>query len=284
LKYYVVIPAHNEEAFLEETLSSLSKQTLLPQKVIIVNDNSTDGTEGIIDTYCKTYGFYQKLNTSSSKEHLPGSKVINAFRKGLDLLDDTYDFIVKLDADLILPTNYFETIASVFKEDPKIGLAGGFVYELDSNRNWTLNHPMNKKHVRGAFKAYTKACFKSIDGLKSAMGWDTVDELLTQYHGFEIETMDELKVKHLRPTGNAYNAKAKLMQGEAMYAMDYGFWLTLIASFKMALKQKNPKTLYHNMKGYLKAKRTQHQKMVSPEEGSFIRSLRWKGIKQKVLG
>ncbi|WP_273272700.1 glycosyltransferase family 2 protein [Maribacter polysiphoniae] len=283
MKYYIVIPAHNEEAFLEETLSSLSTQTLPPKKVIIVNDNSSDGTEKIIDAFCNKYNTYLKLNTSSSKEHLPGSKVINAFRKGLALLDDEYDFIVKLDADLILPKNYFESIASVFNENKNIGLAGGFVYELDSNNEWTLNHPMNKKHVRGAFKAYTKACFKSIDGLRNAMGWDTVDELLAQYHGFEIKTLDELRVKHLRPTGKAYNAKAKLMQGEAMYAMDYGFLLTSIASLKMALKQKNTKTFYHNMKGFFKAKASNLQKMVSPEEGKFIRKLRWKGIKGKII-
>lgn len=284
MEYYIVIPAHNEEAFLDETLRSLAAQTLPPKKVVIVNDHSTDGTEDIIDRYCEAHGFYTKLNTSSSNEHLPGSKVINAFRKGENLLDDAYDFIVKLDADLILPENYFETIASVFKDDPKVGLAGGFVYELDSNNEWTLNHPMDKKHVRGAFKAYTKPCYQAIDGLKNKMGWDTVDELLTQYHGYEIKTVDTLHVKHLRPTGKAYNAKAKLMQGEAMYTMDYGFWLTLIASSKMAVKQKNPKTLYHNMKGYLKAKRNQLPKMVTPNEGIFIRKLRWRGIKKKLLG
>lgn len=283
MNYYIVIPAHNEEAFLEETLRSLSAQTLQPKKVIIVNDNSSDGTEKIIDTFCSKYQTYLKLNTSSSKEHLPGSKVINAFRKGLALLDDEYDFIVKLDADLILPKNYFETIASVFNENKNIGLAGGFVYELDANNEWTLNHPMNKKHVRGAFKAYTKACFKSIDGLRNAMGWDTVDELLAQYHGFEIKTLDELQVKHLRPIGKAYNAKAKLMQGEAMYAMDYGCLLTSIASLKMAMKQKNPKTMYHNMRGFFKAKANNLQKMVTPEEGKFIRKLRWKGIKDKII-
>ncbi len=284
MEYYIVIPAHNEEAFLEETLRSITTQTLLPKKAIIVNDHSTDGTENIIDRYCNTHGFFTKLNTSSSDEHLPGSKVINAFRKGHDLLDDSYDFIVKLDADLILPENYFETIASVFQQDPKIGLAGGFVYELDANNLWTLNHPMDKKHVRGAFKAYTKACFKAIGGLKNKMGWDTMDELLTQYHGFDIKTIAGLKVKHLRPTGKAYNAKAKLMQGEAMYAMDYGFWLALIASSKMAFKQKNPKILYHNMKGFFKAKGEQLPKMVSPEEGIFIRQLRWRGIKKKLIG
>ena len=46
------------------------------------------------------------------------------------------------------------------------------------DKSWQLNHPMNKDHVRGAFKAYIKNCFKAIGGLKKAMGWDTIDELL----------------------------------------------------------------------------------------------------------
>lgn len=284
MKYYIIIPAHNEEAFLAETLRSVSDQTLQPKKVVIVNDNSTDGTENIIDTFISTSGIFQKLNITSSEEHLPGSKVINAFTKGLAVLDDDYDFIVKLDADLILPSHYFETIASIFKVDTNVGLAGGFVYELNSNGRWELNHPMNKKHVRGAFKAYTKACFEIIGRLKNAMGWDTVDELLAQYHGYEIKTLEELKVKHLRPTGKAYNAKAKLMQGEAMYTMDYGFWLTLVASLKMAIKQKSIKTLYHNMKGFFKASGQAYQKMVTADEGKFIRRLRWQGIRQKLIG
>jgi glycosyltransferase involved in cell wall biosynthesis len=284
LDYYIVIPAHNEEAFLAGTLHSLSVQTSLPKKVIIVNDNSNDATESIIDEFSSEFRFFEKLNTSSSKEHLPGSKVINAFRKGLDLLDNEYDFIVKLDADVILPSHYFETIASVFKENTKVGIAGGFVYELHSNGTWELNHPMDKKHVRGAFKAYTKACFKSIGGLKNAMGWDTVDELLAQFHGYEIYTLEDLKVKHLRATGKAYNAKAKLMQGEAMYGMDYGLYLTFVASLKMAWKQKSIKTLYHNLIGFFKACGNRQQKLVTADEGRFIRKHRWQGIRKKLIG
>lgn len=284
MDYYIIIPAHNEEAFLADTLYSVSAQTLPPKKVVIVNDNSTDGTEDIIDTFVSKSDIFKKLNTSSSKEHLPGSKVINAFRKGLDILDNEYDFIVKLDADVILPSDYFETIASVFKENTRVGITGGFVYELNANGTWELNHPMDKKHVRGAFKAYTKACFKSIGGLKNAMGWDTVDELLAQYHGYGIWTVEDLKVKHLRPTGKAYNAKAKLMQGEAMYGMDYGLYLTFVASLKMAWKQKSIKTLYHNLMGFLKARRNKQQKLVTTDEGRFIRKHRWRGIRKKLIG
>ncbi|RKR14054.1 glycosyl transferase family 2 [Maribacter vaceletii] len=283
MDYYIVIPAHNEEQYISYTLDSILKQSLLPKKVIIVNDNSSDDTEKIINSYCLKSEFFTKLNTTSTKEHMPGSKVINAFYKGLELLDNSYDFIVKLDADIILPENYFETIAYIFKTNPKVGIAGGFAYEETKDGKWLLNHPMNKDHVRGAFKAYSKTCFKAINGLKNAMGWDTVDELLAQYHGFEIYTKDQLQVKHLRPTGGAYNKKAKLLQGKAMRTLRYGFWITIIASLKMALKQKKSATFFHNLEGYRNAKKEKVPFLVSKEEGDFIRKLRWKNIKQKLF-
>ncbi|MGS0525060.1 glycosyltransferase family 2 protein [Zobellia nedashkovskayae] len=255
MHYYVIVPAHNEEGFLADTLNSILRQSLQPKRVIVVNDNSTDDTEAIIDQFVTLSPIFQKLNTTSSTEHMPGSKVVNAFNKGLELLDEDYDFIVKLDADVILPDNYFEKIVYIFKGQPKVGIAGGFVYEQTEDGQWKLNHPMDKNHVRGAFKAYTKKCFKAIDGLRNAMGWDTVDELLAQYHGHEIYTDDALKVKHLRPTGNAYNQKAKLLQGKAMFTMRYGFPITVIASLKMALKQRKPQAFVDNMYGYLEAKK-----------------------------
>lgn len=282
MKYYIVIPAHNEEAFIKLTLESVTNQTQLPNKVIVVNDNSTDTTETIIDEYASKYSYIQKLNATSSTEHMPGSKVVNAFNKGAELLDDSYDFIVKLDSDLILPKNYFETIANIFKNNPKAGLAGGFVYEEDSSGVWLLNHPMNKDHVRGAFKAYTKKCFMAIGGLKSSMGWDTVDELLTKYHDFDIYTDNSLHVKHLRPVGKSYNKKAKLLQGEAMYKMRYGFLLSSIASAKMAWKQKKIRTFIHNLKGYLSAKKKNIPFIVTDKEGTFIRKYRFKGVLNKL--
>ena len=283
MNYYIVIPAHNEEDYLADTLNSVLRQSLLPKKVIVVNDNSTDGTEVVINEFLNLSECIQKVNTTSSDQHLPGSKVIQAFLMGLELLDAEYDFIVKLDADIILPDNYFERIAYIFKGNPKVGIAGGFIYEQVAFNEWELSHPMNKNHVRGAIKSYSKNCFTAIDGLKYAMGWDTLDELLAQYHGFIICTDDTLHVKHLRPTGSAYDSKAKLMQGKAMYSMRYGFWITCIASLKMAWKQKNRKAFFANMYGFFKAKKDGDPFVVTFKEGEFIRKLRWQGIKQKLL-
>ena len=283
MHYYVIVPAHNEEGFLADTLNSILRQSLQPKRVVVVNDNSTDNTEAIIDQFVTLSPIFQKLNTTSSTEHMPGSKVVNAFNKGLQLLDEDYDFIVKLDADVILPDNYFEKIVYIFRGQPKVGIAGGFIYEQNEDGQWKLNHPMDKNHVRGAFKAYTKKCFKAIGGLRSAMGWDTVDELLAQYHGHEIYTDDALKVKHLRPTGKAYNKKAKHLQGKAMFTMRYGFLITTIASLKMALKQKKPQAFMDNLYGYLDARKEKEQFLATKAEGNFIRKLRWRNIKRKLL-
>jgi len=284
LKYYIVIPAHNEEKFISSTIESVLNQSLLPKKMIIVNDHSSDTTESIIDDYAIKNTWIQKVNKTSSNEHIPGSKVIEAFNTGLNSLDDDYDFIVKLDADLILPKDYFQRIAEILRKNNDIGIVGGFAYEQENEQGpWKLNHPMNKDHVRGAFKAYRKSCFKKIGGLKNSIGWDTVDELLCKFYRFTIYTEESLKVKHLRPIGKSYNKKAKYLQGEAMYKMQYGWAITYIAALKMAIKNKKISILFNCLKGYYASKRKKTAFIVSDEEGVFIRKLRWKGILNKLM-
>ena len=282
MKYYIVIPAHNEANFIDLTLDSIVKQTILPKQVVVVNDNSTDNTADIIKEYSKKYSFIQLVNNQSDINHLPGSKVINAFYKGFNLLDSEYEFIVKLDADIILPTNYFEIVSRHFNKNSKTGMCGGFAY-IKKGNNWVLENLTNKDHIRGAFKAYRKECFLDIGKLKPSMGWDTVDELLAQYHNWNIKTDEALKVKHLKPTGKTYNKTARYKQGEAFYKLDYGLVLTIIASIKLALLKKQPLLLVDYINGYLKAYSKKTAKLVNIKEGQFIRSLRWKGIKQKLF-
>jgi glycosyltransferase involved in cell wall biosynthesis len=283
MDYYIIIPAHNEEAFLADTLNAVLKQSLPPKKIVVVNDHSTDTTQSIIAEFVSQYTRIDTLQISTSDDHIPGSKVVNAFNYGLTKLDKNYDFLVKLDADIVLPENYFEKIAYIFAGHPRVGIAGGFIYEQQTGGEWKLNHPMNKNHVRGAFKAYTRSCFNTIGGLKTAIGWDTVDELLAQFHGFEIFTENSLKVKHLRPVGRAYNKKARLLQGEAMYSMRYGILIMCIASLKMAWKQKKYHVFLDNFVGFFKARTENKAYMVSREEGDFIRKLRWKNIRSKLF-
>ena len=113
------------------------------------------------------------------------------------------------------------------------------------------------------------------------MGWDTVDELLAQYHGWKICTEPTLQVKHLKPTGAAYTPSSKYKQGEAFYKMRYGWLLTHIASAKLAVKKRNLFFYLWCIKGYKKAKNKKLAFIVSKEEGEFVRNLRWKKIQER---
>lgn len=279
--YYIIIPAYNEQKNIGLTLDSILKQTLLPQKVVVVNDNSTDNTAVIVKEFTEKYNFISLVNTNSTQIHLPGSKVINAFNQGLETLDDNYDFIVKLDADLILPDNYFEQIAALFQANPKVGMVGGRAY-IQKNNQWILESLTNDDHIRGAFKSYRKECFLEIGKLKTDMGWDTVDELLARYYGWQIIVDKSLQVKHLKPTGNLYDTYSRHKQGEAFYRLGYGSVITVLAAIKLALKKGKPPLCIDYIQGFCKAKNENKPLLVTAEQAKFIRTYRWKKIRTKL--
>ena len=282
MRYYIIAPAYNEEAFIQLTLDSLVNQTVLPSKLIIVNDNSTDKTAEIVTSYSQKHNWITLVNKTSENIHLPGSKVIQAFQKGLETLDENYDLIVKIDADLIFPSNYFETIVKHFQSDNQIGMAGGFCY-IEKNGDWILENLTDKDHIRGALKAYRKECFQQIGGLKPAMGWDTVDELLCKYYNWKVVTDESLHVKHLKPTGANYNKTARYKQGEAFYTLGYGFLITTIASAKLAMMKKKPLLFLDYIKGFWKAKSAKKPMLVNAEQAKFIRNYRLQKMKKKLF-
>jgi len=282
MNYYVIIPAYNEGAFIGAMLESLAAQTVLPAKAVVVNDNSTDDTGTIAKRVAENHTWLSVVNKQSDAIHLPGSKVIQAFNAGLDTVDNGYDIIVKLDADLILPRDYFETILKAFASDTRAGMAGGFAY-IEKNGRWILESLTDKDHIRGAFKAYRRELFQQMGGLRAAMGWDTADELLAKFYGWKVITIETLKVKHLKPTGANYDKTARYKQGAAFYTLGYGLLITSIAGAKLSLKKKKPLLFFDYIKGYFKAQREGQEMLVTPEQAKFIRKYRWKKMKEKIF-
>lgn len=115
------------------------------------------------------------------------------------------------------------------------------------------------------------------------MGWDTVDELLSKFYDWKVVTDTSLKVKHLKPTGANYNKTARYKQGEAFYTLGYGFFITAIASAKLAMMKKKPLLFLDYIQGFWKAKLTKTPLLVSPEQAKFIRKYRLMKIKEKLF-
>jgi len=282
LNIYIVIPAHNEEDSIALTLQSLVNQTLLPKRVVVVNDNSIDNTQHIVESFSSKYSWITLVNSNSSNEHLPGTKIINAFYKGFETLDDNYDVICKYDADLIFPENYLETLVNHINSNDRLGMVAGLCY-IQKNNSWVLEDLTRKDHIRGALKAYRKDCFIEIGRIKKSMGWDTIDELLAQYYGWTFKTDDSLIVKHLKPTGTNYSMASKYLQGEALYKMRYGFSLSFLSALKLAYKKKSFSLFKDYVSGYLKASKEKVDFIITEDQGKFIRKISWKNIRKKFI-
>lgn len=281
MKISIIIPAHNEEKYLAQCLASFVAQSLQPNELIVVDDNSSDNTFKIASEFAEKYDWIKVFQRKSSDEHIPGKKVVNTFNFGLEKAAE-YDLIGKFDADIILPPNYFEQMRNHFQSNWKLGMCSGLLF-VKKNGKWVYENIANKSHVRGPVKLYHKACFTKIRGLRPATGWDTVDTLLARYYDFEVLTDPSLMVKHLRHLGQDYKTKNYFAKGEALYKMRYDIVLAKLAALKMAWSMKSVRMYLQIIFGYLGAflKSTPH--FVTKEEGMFIRRYRWKGVWGKIF-
>lgn len=283
MKIAIIIPAHNEERYIESCLNSLCNQTYLPVSLIVVDDHSTDATPKIVETFAKQYKFVELVHHVSSDAHTPGSKIINAFYAGFERLSKNYDVICKFDADLIFPKNYLIELSKAFLSNPKLGMFAGFCYIQLNNGKWKKEQLSNDDHIRGPLKAYRKECFEAIGGLQKEMGWDTLDELLARYHGWETQTQASLKVKHLKLTGQLYSSTLATKYGRALYQMDFRFCLSFLSLLKQSLLKKQLSFFVQGIKSYLSAAFLEKpSKMVTQAEGKFIRTYRWKMMGKKL--
>ncbi|MGW9687274.1 glycosyltransferase [Flagellimonas sp. 2504JD1-5] len=280
MRISIIIPAHNEGAFIKECLDSFVSQTYLPNELIVVDDNSSDATFKIASNYAQKYDWIKVAQRKSANEHVPGKKVVDTFNFGLKKAS-AFDLIGKFDADIILPSNYFEVMVNHFQSNWKLGMCSGLLY-IKKGEDWIYENIADKNHIRGPIKLYHKACFNKIDGLRPGVGWDTVDTLLAKYHDFETRTDPILQVKHLRPTGHGYSQKNYRSKGEALYKMRYGIVITKIAALKMAWQAKSPSMYLFTILGYLRAMIHGVPRFVTKKEGAFIRKYRWNGILKKL--
>ncbi len=123
-RYVLITPAHNEEAYIEQTIRSVLSQTVRPSRWIVVDDASTDGTRQVVERYCASYPFIELLKIVRPPGRHFGNKVL-AFKKGvvrLACLD--YEQIGNLDADVSFEKDYFEFLMDKFADSPRLGVAG----------------------------------------------------------------------------------------------------------------------------------------------------------------
>ncbi|OCA72858.1 glycosyltransferase [Chryseobacterium arthrosphaerae] len=282
MRFLIIIPAHNEEDNLSFTLDSLKLQSHRDFKTVVVNDGSTDRTPEIIKAYTGTDSRFETVNLQKS-EHQPGSKVVHAFKSGLQTKAvDEFDIICKFDADIILPEHYLETVVNAFTQNPEYGLTGGLLY-VEKDGNWVYEGNSNKHHVRGPMKAYRKECFIQMGGLRETLGWDNIDSVLLENLGWKEVVIPELHVKLIKVKGADYTIRPADYYGRYFYFLGLNRFLAYIAASKEAMKSKSPSFFFDIINAYESCRSKKLELKITKEEQKVVNNQRWKMLKKKWL-
>ena len=273
-RYLIVSPVKDEERHVEQTLRSVTEQTVPPVRWIIVDDGSRDATPDILRRYALDYPWIQIVPRENTRSRQPGSAVMHAFYHGMEHARDvTFDYLVKLDCDVELPRDYFETLLDRFERDPRLGIASG-VYLEDGPRGWCAVG-MPEYHAAGASKVMRARCFEQIGGFVRERGWDTVDEVRAQVKGWATKHFPDLQFRHLKPEGSGIGSlRTNVMHGEVYFLTGGG---VLFLLFKVAHRMVSgaPPVVggLAMLFGYLRSRVSGRERLVSPAEARHYRRL-----------
>jgi len=204
-RYILLTAAKNEAAYITKTIESVLRQSVLPVAWFIMDDGSTDETATIIESYAAKHPFI-RLNSAGSREGRNFGSQYKAIQAAYELAKPLeFDFMGMQDADIAPErSDYYEAILGEFERNPRLGIAGGLIYEL-ANGKWEYRKSNSDDSVAGGIQMFRRKCFEQIGGYKPLFfgGSDSLALLDAQILGWEIRTRADHKILHYRPTSTA---------------------------------------------------------------------------------
>jgi biofilm PGA synthesis N-glycosyltransferase PgaC len=236
MPYVLITPARNEQTFIEKTIQSMIKQTVLPVKWVIVNDGSTDATSSIVRPYLVDHPWMELVDLPVRKDRNFAAKVyaFNAGQERVQGLD--YEIIGNLDSDVSLDADHFAFLLNEFEKAPQLGVAGtifkedGYSSETDSFEG--------HNHVSGQCQLFRRQCFEEIGGYRPnrAGGIDWMAVTTARMMGWKTQSFREKSFFHHRTLGTAERGRyaSSFSYGEKDYYLGgHPVWELFRVAYRM---------------------------------------------------
>jgi poly-beta-1,6-N-acetyl-D-glucosamine synthase len=222
MRLVAVVPILDEERRLPTLLASIAAQTRPPDRLLLVDDGSSDASPALAEAFAREHPYATALRRPARRvaaDRLADAGELRAFAWALETLDEPWDVAAKLDADLRLAPGTLASIEARFHADDRLGIAGPPLVSLDE----TVDHRTRPEHVEGATKFYRRACLDDIGPIPPILGWDTIDEIRARMRGWRTAggAPGEQPVVHLRPMG-AHDGLARGFRRWGACAYGYG--------------------------------------------------------------
>jgi len=272
LRYVLITPARNEEAFLEHTIRSVTGQTRRPESWAIVSDGSTDRTDDIIRGHAARHPWIRYVRRQGDALRQFAGKA-RAFEAGHAVVRDIpHDIVGNLDADLSFGPDVMAFLMARFAEDPSLGVAGVPFVDKEGAYDYRFT---NIEHVSGACQLFRRECFEAVGGYKPIEGGgiDWLAVTTARMLGWRTKTFTERAVIHHRELGTGGSNRLGFLfrQGVKEYYLgSHPVWQVFRALYQM---QRKPYGLggMAILAGYVTSYLRMKEKLAPPELIRFCR-------------
>jgi len=284
--YILLTPARNEEEKLPLLINSISTQTILPEKWLIVNDRSEDRTLEILKKACDKFDWIEYITLMDDKYSCSSKRYGYVCKKGFSKLfevcsneDLAYNFLGLSDADMVFPSNYFESLVNFLNNNDQVGLTGGGlkIKNEEGEEYFESNLQNLITGIRGTGILWRKKAFKDSGGFGAVKSPDAVNKIFLREEGWEIEKVDNLIYWQVRETGGKKSIKdGYLSRGRRAYYLHANIFSLLAGALSNIFHEKKPivKTSFYLI-GYFKAFVNRDEKInnkiVKKHNGSYKR-------------
>lgn len=115
----IVVISYNSGKFLSRNLDSLTGQTIPFAQIIVVDNNSTDDSLGIIDKYPQV----QKIALDYNSGYSRGANI--------GIKQSTSDLVMIANSDIYLEKNFNEAVIKKFSADPDLAILSPLILRFD---------------------------------------------------------------------------------------------------------------------------------------------------------
>jgi len=270
----LITPCRDEAEFLQTTIDTVAAQSVPPAKWVIVDDGSTDQTPQILEAARRKHSFIHVFRREDRGKRSVGPGVIEAFYAGLHAINlAEFQYLCKLDADLELPSRYFQALMEHFEADPWLGTLSGKLFLRYGDR--LVEERCGDENSVGPSKFYRVDCFNDIGGFVRQVSWDGIDGHVCRMRGWVARSMHEpdLRIVHLRRMGSSQQNfwTGRLRWGRGKYFMGSAWYYVLAVSIYRMFERPYILSGIGIMWGYIKAMFKRQERYSDP---AYFKNLR----------
>ncbi len=268
--HVVVTPCRDEVSLVRNLVKTMSEQTVRPDSWIIVLHNYSDSSIRELEEEILGSDWISLHRVDDDSTRRRGEQIARIVNIGVSQISQDWDFLSKIDSDVELPVDYFESIFSEFTGSQELGIASGTCYVMERGRK--IVEKVSDDHTRGAIKTYRRKCFEDIGGIAEVNGWDGIDNIKAQMNGWTTKNFPQIQVKHNRRTGaHSGMLRGCYEAGQFSYSMRYNpAYLFARSIHRMGRK---PAIIggIAMLAGYISAIVNRHPPSCEPEVSKFLR-------------